>query len=100
VNDLDLGRTGRQELLGIIRQQRKEIAALHTLLHDYPHILANLTATQVRSTEQKNELRHYQESTFLPGLGWDCPNPKCGVFNGDLKERRTTCRSCQTPRPT
>jgi hypothetical protein len=93
-------RTGREELLGIIRQQREEIAALHVLLRNYPHVLANLTATQVRSTEQKYELRHYQESVFLPGLGWDCPNPACGVFNGNLKEKSRQCRSCQTPRPT
>jgi len=31
--------------------------------------------------------------------GWICPNVACGVFNGDVKEHRTTCRSCETPRP-
>jgi hypothetical protein len=96
----DLLRVGRQELLGIIAEQRRELEALHVLLRDYPHVLANLTATQQRSTEQTCELRRYKESAGLPGLGWDCPNPACGVFNGDLKERLTFCRSCGTPRPT
>lgn len=45
-------------------------------------------------------LREGGGSAFLPKLGWDCPNPECGVFVGDLKERRTTCRTCGTPRPT
>ncbi len=44
-------------------------------------------------------MKYARDSKFLPGLGWDCPNPACGVFNGDLKEERTTCRSCDTPRP-
>lgn len=31
-------------------------------------------------------------------VGWDCPNPACGVFNGDAKERLQACRACETPR--
>lgn len=68
-------------------------------------MLSNLTATQTRCTQLLNELRAFKASAGLPvlsaglpGLGWDCPS--CGAFNGDLKEKLTTCRCCTTPRPT
>jgi len=38
-----------------------------------------------------------REGPILPG--WTCPNRECGVFNGDVKERLTYCRSCGTLRP-
>jgi hypothetical protein len=33
--------------------------------------------------------------------GWFCPRRAegCGVFNGEEKERRETCRCCEAPRP-
>jgi hypothetical protein len=30
--------------------------------------------------------------------GWFCLNPKCGVFNGTMKEDRKTCRACDEPK--
>lgn len=38
---------------------------------------------------------------FLAELtkGWVCPKSECGVFNGEEKERRETCRTCEAKRP-
>jgi hypothetical protein len=32
-------------------------------------------------------------------VGWFCPDPACGVFNGDAKVFLTACRACGSERP-
>lgn len=31
--------------------------------------------------------------------GWFCGSPKCGLFNGEVKEPRALCRGCDSPKP-
>jgi hypothetical protein len=44
-----------------------------------------------------DQLAKLNQSTGLPGLGWDCKS--CGAFNGDQKEHLKACRCCDAPRP-
>jgi hypothetical protein len=53
-----------------------------------------LTRAQARSTELIEELRTIKAGIVLPGF--TCA---CGAFNGDEKEKRTTCRACDAARP-
>lgn len=73
----------------VLRRALDSEALMHT----------QLTITQRRCTELLLELRKYTTSAALPGLGWDCKNPKCGAFNSDLKESLKACRCCDAPRP-
>lgn len=44
--------------------------------------------------------RHETRYAIQPlALGFFCSRPSCGVFNGDGKEFRLMCRSCEAPRP-
>jgi hypothetical protein len=66
------------------------------LEHLAAQLLDNLTSTQARCTELLLENRELRAGIILPG--WHCP--KCQGFNGDAKERLTSCRACEAPRPT
>lgn len=78
------------------RKAAFEALQSHKLMFD------SLTATQARCTEllEENRALRAELATIKQGIvlpGFTCA---CGVFNGDEKERRTTCRSCDAPRPT
>lgn len=65
------------------------------LERDLAQAYANLTSVQTICTAQLNELRELRAGINLPG--WDCAS--CGLFNGEKKERRETCRGCEARRP-
>ena len=118
----DLGRVGRSNLLTLVRTLRDELeqarverdhavdmARRQMVLEgcltcsggaEYKAMLANLKTCQERCTSLLLENLELRGGALLPGLGWDCPSPACGIFNGDLKERLQACRSCGTARPT
>jgi hypothetical protein len=61
-------------------------------------LVSEVRAVQDGAQKLINELRAYRASRAMPGLGWDCQ--ACGVFNGDGRERLTSCRCCGALRST
>ena len=67
---------------------------IQRLTRDNAQLTEQLTSVQQRCTDLLMELRDVRANVLLPG--WSCK--ACGVFVGDVKERRTHCRSCNAPR--
>lgn len=70
------------------------------------HILDALKLKRLEKLiEEKDAIiaRQAQEiTTLLEGIvlkGWFCRDTVCGVFNGNEKEIRLTCRGCGTAKP-
>lgn len=104
----------RDEIAGLLEVERDEAIAQRDAFGQKAHRLQEEVWTQrekirnfdeisescdrVESAlrEEVRDLRVAAGGILLPG--WTCP--KCSGFNSDAKERLTTCRACETPRPT
>lgn len=81
-----------------LREQLRQSLNREKILND------NLKNVHERCDELLNEvrlvnsvLRAHARAIVLKG--WSCPNPVCGVFNGEEKHRLERCRACDTERP-
>jgi len=83
----------------VLREQLRLALHREKLLND------NLGSVHARCTKLIEELRATKDALQAHALrnivlkGWKCPNPICGVFNSEEKERRDHCRACDTGRP-
>lgn len=93
----------RAQAFGNALDEARKVIALHeaiyaTLVQERNEYLNNLTATQARCTELLEENRRLRAPPIVRVLGdpilpgWTCE--KCGVFNGEAKEKRSACRAC------
>lgn len=82
----------------VLREQLRKSLNREKLLND------NLTICQTENTQLVEGLR--VANGLLRNLsgciilkGWTCGNQACRVFNGEEKEPRTHCRSCDAEKP-
>lgn len=114
-HDADLSAVGRRDLEDRIRDLEEENQDLRDRVEllEATHLAETSDLAKAHATTQRERDRLLAENARLQASvarslhipGWACAS--CGVFNGECKEPRTTCRACDAaharspdPRPT